>query len=86
MGFDPAQFGQADYHAFAPGEVQLALDHKAMRRDVDHMQVHVAKPAVFTDDFVINRMPRRTAQIGHCQLSSSAHGPECLPFSCLSNG
>ena len=86
MGFDPTQLGQADYHAFTASKIQLTLDHKPMRRDVDHMQVYVAKAAVFTDDFVINRMPRRAAQIGHCQLSSSAHGPECLPFLHLTSG
>ena len=83
MRFDPAQFGQANDHAFAARQVQIALDHETMGRDVDDMQVHVAKSAVLTDDFVINRMPRRAAQIGHCQLSSCAHVPECLPFSDL---
>ena len=44
---------------------QLAVDHEAMRRDVDDMQMHVAKPAMFADHLVVHRMPRSAAHIGY---------------------
>ena len=50
----------------AAAQLKLALDHETVRRDVDHVQMHVAEAAVLANDFVVDRMPRRSAQIGNC--------------------
>lgn len=71
VGFDSADFGKADDHTVAPRKVGGLINHKAVCRDVRHMQLQVAMNLMLGDDRIIDRMPRRTTQIGDRKLGSN---------------
>jgi len=81
VSLDPSDLGQADDDTFAAAELKLAFDHEAVRRNIDNVQVHIAKAAVFADHFVVYRVTRRAAHVGYRQLSPCAHRAACLQSS-----
>jgi len=75
---DSPDDGQADDNAFTASQLFSAGGHEAVRGNIDDVQVHVAKPAMFTDYLVIHRMAHRPAKIGYGKLCSCTH--DCLQF------
>ena len=58
VGFDPTDYWQADDHPLAAYERDCARCHEAMGGDIDDMQLHLAQTPVFTNQLVVDGMPR----------------------------
>jgi hypothetical protein len=79
--FDPADNRQANHHSLAAPEIERAVGHEAVRRDIGDVHVHVTQSPMFADDLVIDRVPRSAAEVGYCQLCAGGHA--ALPLGLL---
>ena len=78
VGFDAADLGQANDHPVAALDTIGVVDHEAVRRQVGDVQLEVAALVMLGDHREVDRVPRRTTQIGYRQLSSDSHDPWAL--------
>ena len=71
IGFDPADDRQANDNAVAAIQLVRIVDHETMGRDVAYMEVEIAMGEMLDDHREIDRVTRRTTQVGYTEICSS---------------
>jgi hypothetical protein len=71
--FDPANNRQANRDAITAIQSVVTFRHETVRRQIDDMQKNIAALAMLANNRIVDRVPRRAAQIGYGKLCACTH-------------
>jgi hypothetical protein len=86
MALDPADHGNAKSDPLTAFKVRLTLDHEALRRDVDQMQLQFAQLSVLANSSIIDWVTCGASHLGYGEPRSRVHAACLDECSCRQAG